>query len=58
MTRPDRPAQSAPFHAAAAAPDRRGRLELEHDAVVLQAFAFDEAPVLLATIERVAQRSP
>lgn len=58
MTRPDRPAQSALFDAAGAAPDHRGRLELEPGAVVLQAFAFEEVPALLAIIERVAQASP
>ena len=58
MTRPDRPAQFALFDAAAAAPGHRGRLELEPGAVVLQAFAFEEARALLATIERVAQASP
>lgn len=58
MTRPDRSAQSALFDAAAAAPDHRGRLELEPGAVVLQAFALEEASTLLAIIERVARASP
>ena len=55
MTRPDRPAQFALFDAAAA--DHRCRLELEPGAVVLRAFAFEEARALLATIVRVARAS-
>jgi len=56
MTRPELPAQIALFDASA--PDRWGRLELEPSAVVLQGFAFDEAPALLAGVERIARDAP
>ena len=59
MTRPDRPAQFALFDAVAgAAPENRGKLELEPGAVVLRAFAVEDAPALLAATERVARSSP
>jgi DNA oxidative demethylase len=58
MTRPDRAAQIALFDTPAPAPGQRGRLQLEPGAVVLQAFAFDDAPVLLASIERIAREAP
>jgi len=58
MTRPDRPAQIALFDASAVLPVYRGSLELEPGAVLLNAFAFDEALGLLATIERVARDAP
>jgi len=58
MTRPDRPTQHALFDAAATAPDHHGHLELEPGAVVLQAFAFDAAPALLASVERIARDAP
>lgn len=58
MTRPDWPTQFALFDVATAGPEHPGRLPLEPGAVVLRAFAFEEARVLLAAIERVAQMSP
>jgi DNA oxidative demethylase len=58
MTRPDRAAQIALFDEPATAPGQRGRLELEPGAVVLQAFAFDDAPVLLGSVERIASEAP
>ena len=58
MTRPDRQAQLALFDAAAGVPGHSGNLELEAGAVVLRAFALEEAPALLAAIEGVARLSP
>lgn len=59
MTRPDRPVQFALFDAVAdAASEHRGRLDLEPGAVVLRAFAVEEAPALLAAIDQIAQVSP
>ncbi len=58
MTRPDRLTQRALFDAAVEAPDRRADMELAPGAVVLRAFAIDEAPALLAAIEGLAQAAP
>ena len=58
MTQVDRQAQLALFDAAAAVPGHRTNLELGPGAVVLRAFALDEASALLAAIDGVAQRSP
>jgi alkylated DNA repair protein (DNA oxidative demethylase) len=58
MTQPEPSAQIALFDAAAAAPDHHGLLELEPGAVVLRAFAFAEAPALLAEIEGIARNAP
>jgi alkylated DNA repair protein (DNA oxidative demethylase) len=59
MTRPDRLAQFALFDAVAgAAPENRGKSEVEPGAVVLQAFAIEVAPALLAAIDYVARASP
>lgn len=56
MTRPDRPVQFALFDAVAdAASEHRGRLDLEPGAVVLRAFAVEEAPALLPAIDQIAQ---
>lgn len=58
MTRPDRQAQLALFGPAVGVPDHPAHLALEPGAVVLRAFALEEAPALLAAIEGVAQVSP
>lgn len=61
MTPPDRGAhlaQLALFERATELPDHRANVALEPGAVVLHAFAVDEAPALLAAIEAVAQASP
>ena len=58
MTQVDRQAQLALFDAAVGVPGHGANLELEPGAVVLRAFAMQEAPALLAAIEGVAQISP
>lgn len=58
MTRPDRPAQFALFDAVEGVPGQGVNLALEPGAVVLRAFAANEAPALLAAIEVVAQAAP
>lgn len=56
MTRANRTAQAELFDAVAV--PAGGREELERGAFVLRAFAVDEAPALLDTIEKVAQAAP
>ena len=51
-------AQSTLFDAAAPAPGSRRATELEPGAVVLHAFAIDDAPALLQAIDRVTQAAP
>lgn len=58
MTPAAQPQQFDLFSTAPAAPAPRGCLQLEPGAVLLQAFAFDEAPLLLVGIEQLAQQSP
>ena len=58
MTRPDQQAQLALFDAQVERPGQCANVELEPGAIVLRAFAMQEAPALLAAIERVAQISP
>lgn len=58
MTQPDRLAQLALFDAAALPPDQSDKQALEPGAVLLRAFAADQAPALLAAIEAVAQAAP
>ena len=58
MTRPDQQAQLALFDAQLELPGQCANVELEPGAVVLRGFAMQEAPALLAAIERVAQISP
>lgn len=58
MTRPDRQEQFALFDTARQMPADRARLMLEPGAVVLRAFAVEEAPALLAAIANVARVAP
>lgn len=58
MTRPDRQAQFALFDSAVGVPGDRANLELEPGAVVLRAFAMQEAPALLTAIEGITLVSP
>jgi alkylated DNA repair protein (DNA oxidative demethylase) len=58
MTPPDWQAQFSLFDAAAQAGVHRDNLRLEPGAVVLRAFAVEEAPALLVAIEAVAQAAP
>jgi len=58
MTRPDRQAQLALFDTALEMPGHCENVELEPGAVVLRAFAREEARALLAAIEGVAEVSP
>ena len=53
MTRPDRQAQWALFDREVEVPSDRANLLLEPGAVVLRAFAMQEAPALLAAIEGI-----
>ncbi len=58
MTRPDQQAQLALFEKTVHARGDGTHLALEPGAVVLQSFALNDAPALLAAIEGVAQVSP
>ncbi len=58
MTPSDQQAQLALFDAEMGVPGHRAKLELEPGAVVLHAFAMEDAPALLAAIAGVAQISP
>lgn len=58
MTRPDPQAQLALFGAEGGMPVHESHLALEPGAVVLRAFAVEEAPDLLAAIDVIAQVSP
>ena len=58
MTQPDRQTQRALFDAVAEVPVHRANLALEPGAVVLYAFALEEASALLAAIDGVASAAP
>jgi len=58
MTRADPAEQAELFDSLASPAGVRTDVELAPGAWLLRAFAFDEAPALLATIERVAQAAP
>jgi len=58
MMRADPAAQADLFDAAASPAGVRADVELAPGAWLLRAFAVDEAPALLAAIERVAQAAP
>ena len=58
MTRADPAAQAELFEALAAPAGVRADVELAPGAWLLRGFAVDEAPALLAAIERVAQAAP
>jgi alkylated DNA repair protein (DNA oxidative demethylase) len=58
MTQPDRQMQRALFDAVAGVPGHRANLALEPGAVVLHAFALEEALALLAAIDGVARAAP
>lgn len=58
MTRPDSRSQLALFDAAPHEAGHGGDVQLEPGAVVLRAFAVQQAPALLAAIEQIVQAAP